>query len=124
MSNIYGAAFLFIYVYFQNIYSSERLKLHTAGISTLYGFWQDRKHLTIVYNHSFPYGVLADARENLFYQMMRRLDESGELLKETVFIDGAKLKCAPISICLCGRKRLGNEKSNTPFLDDHMRNAQ
>lgn len=99
--------FLFIYVYSQNIYSSERSKLHTAGISTLYGFWQDRKHLTIVYNRSFPYGVLADARENLFYQMMRRLDGSGELLKETVFIDGAKLEVCANKYMFVWKKAVG-----------------
>ena len=43
----------------------------------------------------FRTGFLADACENLFYQMVRRLEESGELSKETVFLDGTKLEaCA------------------------------
>lgn len=38
---------------------------------------------------------LADVCENLFYQIVRRLEESGKLSKETVFIDGTKLEtCA------------------------------
>lgn len=40
----------------------------------------------------FRIGFLADACKNLFYQMVRRLEDAGELSKETEFIDGAKLK--------------------------------
>ena len=39
----------------------------------------------------FRTGFLADACENLFYQMVRRLEAAGELSEETVFIDGTKL---------------------------------
>ena len=47
-------------------------------------------------NHArFRTGFLADACEDLFYQMVKRLENSGELSKETVFIDGTKLEaCA------------------------------
>lgn len=45
----------------------------------------------------FRTGFLANACENLFYQMGCRLETSGELSKETVFIDGTKLEaCANI----------------------------
>ncbi len=40
----------------------------------------------------FRIGFLADACKNLFYQMVRRLEDAGELSKETVFIDGTKLE--------------------------------
>lgn len=43
----------------------------------------------------FRIGFLADACEDLFYQLVRRLEDAGELSKETVFIDGTKLEaCA------------------------------
>lgn len=43
----------------------------------------------------FRTGFLADACEDLFYQMVRHLAQAGELSKETVFIDGTKLEaCA------------------------------
>lgn len=43
----------------------------------------------------FRTGFLAEACEDLFYQMVRRLNKMGELSKETVFIDGTKLEaCA------------------------------
>ena len=43
----------------------------------------------------FRTGFLADACENLFYQMVKRLENAGGLSKETVFIDGTKLEaCA------------------------------
>lgn len=43
----------------------------------------------------FRTGFLAEACEDLFYQMVRRLAEMGEISKETVFIDGTKLEaCA------------------------------
>lgn len=37
---------------------------------------------------------LADACENLFYQMAKRLEKAGELSKETVFIAGTKLEAS------------------------------
>lgn len=44
-------------------------------------------HTTIA---RFRTDFLADACEGLFYQMVNRLEHSGELSKETVFIDGIK----------------------------------
>jgi len=89
----------------------ERSKPHAAGILTSCGFWQDRKapdHSTIA---RFRTGFLADACENLFYQMVHRLDESGELLKETVFIDGTKLEASANKYTFVWEKiRWGNGK--------------
>ena len=43
----------------------------------------------------FRTGFLANACEDLFYQMVRKLAQTDELSKETVFIDGTKLEaCA------------------------------
>ena len=43
----------------------------------------------------FRTGFLLEACEDLFYQMVRRLKDAGELSVETVFIDGTKLEaCA------------------------------
>lgn len=42
----------------------------------------------------FRTGFLANACEDLFYQMVKRLERAGELSKETVFIDGIKLEAA------------------------------
>lgn len=45
----------------------------------------------------FRTGFVANACENLFYQMGCRLETKGELSKEMVFIDGTKLEaCANI----------------------------
>ena len=83
------------YAYSQNIYSSR--KIETACKRDINFMWllagqKAPDHSTIA---RFRTGFLADACENLFYQMVRRLEESGELSKETVFIDGTKLEaCA------------------------------
>ncbi len=71
----------------------EELKPPAAEISTLCGSLPGRKRLTTIAR--FRTGFLADACEDLFYQMVRRLTEAGELSKETLFIDGTKLEvCA------------------------------
>ena len=55
----------------------------------------------------FRTGILADACENLFYQMIRRLKESGELSKETVFIDGTKLEACANKYMFVWKKSVG-----------------
>lgn len=55
----------------------------------------------------FRTGFLADACENLFYQMIRRLEESGELSKETVFIDGTKLEACANKYTFVWKKSVG-----------------
>lgn len=42
----------------------------------------------------FRTDFLANACEDLFYQMVKRLESAGELSKETAFIEGRKLKAA------------------------------
>lgn len=81
--------------YSQNIYSSR--KIETACKRDIKFMWllvgqKAPDHSTIA---RFRTGFLADACENLFYQMVRRLEDAGELSKEIVFIDGIKLEtCA------------------------------
>ena len=83
------------YAYSQNIYSSR--KIETACRRDINFMWllagqKAPDHSTIA---RFRTGFLADACEDLFYQMVRRLEQSGEIAKETVFIDGTKLEaCA------------------------------
>ena len=83
------------YAYSQNIYSSR--KIETACRRDINLMWllaghKAPDHSTIA---RFRTGYLAEAGEDLFYKMVRRLAEMGELSKETVFIDGTKLEaCA------------------------------
>lgn len=83
------------YAYSQNIYSSR--KIETACKRDINFMWllagqKAPDHSTIA---RFRTGFLADACEDLFYQMVRRLNQMGELSRETVFIDGTKLEaCA------------------------------
>ena len=83
------------YAYSQNIYSSR--KIESACKRDINFMWllsgqKAPDHSTIA---RFRTGFLADACENLFYQMVKRLEDAGELSKETVFIDGTKLEaCA------------------------------
>ena len=81
------------YAYFQTIYSSR--KIETACRINLMWLLAGAKapdHSTIA---RFRTGFLAEACEDLFYQMVRRLASAEELSQETVFIDGTKLEaCA------------------------------
>ena len=82
---------ILIYAYSQNIYSHR--KIETACRRYVNFMWllagqKAPDHSMIA---RFRTGFLADACENLFYQMIRRLEQSGELSKKTVFIDGPKL---------------------------------
>ena len=55
----------------------------------------------------FRTGFLADACEDLFYQMVRRLEDAGELSKETVFIDGTKLEACGNKYTFVWKKSVG-----------------
>ena len=55
----------------------------------------------------FRTGFLADACENLFYQMVRHLGDAGELSKETVFIDGTKLEACANKYTFVWKKSVG-----------------
>ena len=83
------------YAYSQIIYSSR--KIESACRRDINFMWllagqRPPDHSTIA---RFRTGFLADACEDLFFQMVRHLAAMGELSKETVFIDGTKLEaCA------------------------------
>ena len=64
-------------------------------------------HSTIARFHT---GFLAEACEDLFYQMVRRLNQMGELSKETVFIDGTKLEACANKYTFVWKNPLGNGK--------------
>lgn len=55
----------------------------------------------------FRTGFLADACEDLFYQMVKRLEKAGELSKETVFIDGTKLEACANKYTFVWKKSVG-----------------
>ncbi|EPC09257.1 hypothetical protein HMPREF9477_02169 [Lachnospiraceae bacterium 2_1_46FAA] len=95
------------YAYSQNIYSSR--KIETACKRDINFMWllagqKAPDHSTIA---RFRTGFLADACENLFYQMVRRLEEAGELSKETVFIDGTKLEACANKYTFVWKKSVG-----------------
>ena len=95
------------YAYSQNIYSSR--KIETACRRDINFMWllTGRKapdHSTIA---RFRTGFLADACEDLFYQMVKRLQKAGELSKETVFIDGTKLEACANKYTFVWKKSVG-----------------
>lgn len=95
------------YAYSQNIYSSRRIE--TACRRDINFMWllagqKAPDHSTIA---RFRTGFLADACENLFYQMVRRLADAGELSKETVFIDGTKLEACANKYTFVWKKSVG-----------------
>ena len=110
------------YAYSQNIYSSR--KIETACRRDINFMWllagqKAPDHSTIA---RFRTGFLADACENLFYQMVCRLEASGELSKETVFIDGTKLEACANKYTFVWKKSIGKweakmyERIQTPPL--------
>ena len=95
------------YAYSQNIYSSR--KIETACRRDISFMWllagqKVPDHSTIA---RFRTGFLADACEDLFYQMVRRLDQMGELSKEMVFIDGTKLEACANKYTFVWKKSVG-----------------
>ncbi len=95
------------YAYSQNIYSSR--KIETACRRDINFMWllagqKAPDHSTIAH---FRTGFLQDACADLFYQMVRRLDQMGELSKETVFIDGTKLEACANKYTFVWKKSVG-----------------
>ena len=95
------------YAYSQNIYSSR--KIETACKRDINFMWllagqKAPDHSTIA---RFRTGFLADACEDLFYQMVKRLEKAGELSKETVFIDGTKLEACANKYTFVWKKSVG-----------------
>ena len=95
------------YAYSQNIYSSR--KIETACRRDINFMWllagsKAPDHSTIA---RFRTGFLAQACEDLFYQMVRRLASMDELSKETVFIDGTKLEACANKYTFVWKKSVG-----------------
>ena len=95
------------YAYSQNIYSSRGIE--TACRRDINFMWllagqKAPDHSTIA---RFRTGFLADACEDLFYQMVRRLAAMDELSKETVFIDGTKLEACANKYTFVWKKSVG-----------------
>ncbi len=83
------------YAYSQTIYSSRKIEKSCRRDINFMWLLAGQKapdHSTIA---RFRTGFLAEACEDLFYQIVRRLAAMGECSLETVFIDGTKLEaCA------------------------------
>ena len=95
------------YAYSQNIYSSR--KIETACRRDINFMWllagqKSPDHSTIA---RFRTGFLADACEDLFYQMVCRLSQAEELSKETVFLDGTKLEACANKYTFVWKKSVG-----------------
>ena len=95
------------YAYSQNVYSSR--KIETACRRDINFRWllagqKAPDHSTIA---RFRTGFLADACEDLFYQMVNNLSRAGELSKETVFIDGTKLEACANKYTFVWKKSVG-----------------
>ena len=92
------------YAYSQNIYSSR--KIEKACKRDLNFLWllagaKAPDHTTIARFRSF---YLSDACEDLFYQLILRLADRGEIPFEHLFIDGTNWRPVQTSILLCGKK--------------------
>ena len=95
------------YAYSQNIYSSrdiEKACRRDINFMWLLAGQKAPDHSTIA---RFRTGFLANACEDLFYQMVRRLADIGELSKETIFIDGTKLEACANKYTFVWRKSVG-----------------
>ena len=95
------------YAYSQNIYSSRRIE--TACKRDINFMWllagqKAPDHCTIA---RFRSGSLETACEDLFYQMVKRLADAGELSMETVFIDGTKIESCANKYTFVWKKSIG-----------------
>ena len=95
------------YAYSQTIYSSR--KIESACRRDINFMWllagqRAPDHSTIA---RFRTGFLADACEDLFFQIVRHLAAMGELSKETVFIDGTKLEACANKYTFVWKKSVG-----------------
>ncbi len=95
------------YAYSQNIYSSRRIEKacrRDVNFMWLLAGQKAPDHSTIA---RFRAGFLSEACEGLFYQMVRRLNQMGELSKETIFIDGTKLEACANKYTFVWKKSVG-----------------
>ena len=95
------------YAYSQNIYSSRKIEQacrRDINFMWLLAGQKAPDHSTIA---RFRTGFLAEACEDLFYQMVRRLKDAEELSMETVFIDGTKLEACANKYTFVWKKSVG-----------------
>ena len=95
------------YAYSQGIYSTrkiERACRRDINFMWLLAGQKAPDHSTIA---RFRTGFLANACEDLFYQMVRKLASMKELSMETVFIDGTKLEACANKYTFVWKKSVG-----------------
>ena len=95
------------YAYSQNIYSSRKIEQSCKRDINFMWLLAGQKapdHSTIA---RFRKGFLSEACEDLFYQMVCRLKDAGELSTDTVFIDGTKLEACANKYTFVWKKSVG-----------------
>ena len=95
------------YAYSQNIYSSRRIEIackRDINFMWLLAGQKAPDHCTIA---RFRSGALESACEDLFYQMVKRLADAGELSMETIFIDGTKIESCANKYTFVWKKSVG-----------------
>ena len=98
---------ILIYGYLNDSYSTRKIELRCRRDINFMWLLAGQKtpdHSTIA---RFRTGFLAEACEDLFYQMVRRLAAMGEISKETVFIDGTKLEACANKYTFVWKKSVG-----------------
>ena len=73
--------------------------------------------LPLFYEGIWPCSGIWIKKGNLTYQMVRRLEKSGELSKETVFIDGTKLEACFNKYTFVWKKSVGKLGSKDVWAD-------
>ena len=96
-----------VYAYSQNIYTTR--KIEQAGKRDINFMWlpggqKAPDHSTIA---RFRRGILMEACEDLFYQLIKKLREKGEVSGETVFIDGTKIEASANKYTFVWKKSVG-----------------
>ena len=96
-----------VYAYSQNIYTTRKIEQackRDINFMWLLGGQKAPDHSTIA---RFRSGILMEACEDLFYQLIKKLREKGEVSGETVFIDGTKIEASANKYTFVWKKSVG-----------------
>ena len=96
-----------VYAYSQNIYSTRKIEQackRDINFMWLLGGQKAPDHSTIA---RFRSGSLMEVCEDLFYQLIKKLREKGEVSGETVFIDGTKIEASANKYTFVWKKSVG-----------------
>ena len=96
-----------VFGYLCGMYSSRKLEeacRYRVDFMWLLGDEKAPDHSTI---SRFRSGILMEACEDLFYQLIKKLREKGEVSGETVFIDGTKIEASANKYTFVWKKSVG-----------------